>query len=855
MLLNIQAQKPCVCIFANSTGGADSGSSESAENIQCRDMFSFNADGENMNRTNRRTAIILAITIFFSSISFSGCGEEPETISLGQWLVLVDQTFGMDSYQSDTPYFENISETDTYFDAVQIAAEWEVIDTEQPIDVEEILTWNTALITLVNVGSFLPVDTAEEDKIEYAIEHFDKSIRTYWMQRDIEASKAVALLGIAHEQWVGATYDHVIEEVTYKDDVVDLTKEEIKTDGYTVEDGIVKIPVSSGVELKAGEVYVLPVGENRFTVQAYKAENVYQDGEYIYIENSSDELTLEDVAEELFVEETYEPTMDRAIIYDAEGNIMSVGSELLSAFRTEDGDSGGFRLAGGKVQDCGFLNKMKIKQTLTVKGYEIAYEITTDGKFDFKATVKSSNLLNSEDVKLKGAMNLGVSDLEITNKVDWGLLKGLKSASLKLNYKRQLSFGLELSGKLMDLVGAPYDNRNGGFVKNFKNASFRTRSGEGAETIKWKTIKVASVDLFPKGVARLCIDINLVIAANGSASVEITESGVKGLEYKNHNLRAINESTKSASIQAKGSIEMTLGVGPALYVIGLKKCIIGTQCMGGVGIEAKVTPHLADSEMHLIEEMSAIKDIAPEIIMTWTSAIITAEVPEIMQIAQERGGIYRNENESVALHWDVCTDITEYFILKIELTDKSLVSDVLNDKITTKIEIFGKNNAKLFSMHVDNGDWSSAWASKKTGWNTDSAACTLKYIPFDGEESAEKEEAAESEKVEIAADTGSDRHVTVEGDMIVLDSVMLTIMTEEKTGIAVTKIPEGYTWEDLQFKSGDEKIVLVDDAGNLTGVAEGSAIVTVSTKDGKYKSYCAVTVLADNTFEFSPIAI
>ncbi|MCM1190296.1 MAG: hypothetical protein NC541_13500 [bacterium] len=813
-----------------------------------------------MNRTNRRTAIILAITIFFSSISFSGCGEEPETISLGQWLVLVDQTFGMNSYQSDTPYFENISETDTYFDAVQIAAEWEVIDTEQPIDVEEILTWNTALITLVNVGSFLPVDTAEEDKIEYAIEHFDKSIRTYWMQRDIEASKAVALLGIAHEQWVGATYDHVIEEVTYKDDVVDLTKEEIKTDGYTVEDGIVKIPVSSGVELKAGEVYVLPVGENRFTVQAYKAENVYQDGEYIYIENSSDELTLEDVAEELFVEETYEPTMDRAIIYDAEGNIMSVGSELLSAFRTEDGDSGRFRLAGGKVQDCGLgiLDNMKIKQTFTIEGYEITCEIVPDGKFDFKATVKSGNLLESEDkklqdsqnAKLQGAISLGISELEITNKVDWGLFKGLKSASLKLNYKTQFSLGFELSGKLMDLVGAPYDNRNGGFPKNFINAPFKTRSDEGAKTIKWKTIKVASVDLFPKGVARVCIDINLVIGANGSVSVEVTESGVKGLEYKNHNLRVINESTKNTNAQAKGSIEMTLGAGPALYVFGLKKSIIGIQGMGGVRIEAKVTTHLADSEMHLIEEMS-IEDIAPEIITTWTSAIITAEVPVIMQIAQERGGIYRNEGESVTLHWDLCVDITEYFVLKIELTDKSLVSDVLSGKITTKFE----SNVKLFSMHVDNGDWSSAWASKKTGWNTDSAACTLKYIPFDGEESAEKEEAAESEKVEIAADTGSDRHVTVEGDMIVLDSVMLTIMTEEKTGIAVTKIPEGYTWEDLQFKSGDEKIVLVDDAGNLTGVAEGSAIVTVSTKDGKYKSYCAVTVLADNTFEFSPIAI
>lgn len=78
----------------------------------------------------------------------------------------------------------------------------------------------------------------------------------------------------------------------------------------------------------------------------------------------------------------------------------------------------------------------------------------------------------------------------------------------------------------------------------------------------------------------------------------------KGIEYKNNNIRFINTSDKDIDISAKAKIEATLGIGPALYTVGLKKPIIGVQGKFGAGASASIVLHLVDSENHLIEEAS-----------------------------------------------------------------------------------------------------------------------------------------------------------------------------------------------------------------------------------------------------------
>ena len=79
--------------------------------------------------------LMVIVTLLSMVMSFSGCStQQNNALTVGQWLMLVDEAFGMQSYTTDEPYFENVNKENPYFAAVQIAAEWDVIDKNKQID-------------------------------------------------------------------------------------------------------------------------------------------------------------------------------------------------------------------------------------------------------------------------------------------------------------------------------------------------------------------------------------------------------------------------------------------------------------------------------------------------------------------------------------------------------------------------------------------------------------------------------------------------------------------------------------------------------------------------------------------------
>ena len=56
------------------------------------------------------------------------------------------------------------------------------------------------------------------------------------------------------------------------------------------------------------------------------------------------------------------------------------------------------------------------------------------------------------------------------------------------------------------------------------------------------------------------------------------------------------------------------------------------------------------------------------------------------------------------------------------------------------------------------------------------------------------------------------------------------------------ELKEKFMDQELIFSSSNEKVIQVDDVGNLISVGEGSAIITVSTKDQKQKQDLIVNV-------------
>jgi uncharacterized protein YjdB len=94
--------------------------------------------------------------------------------------------------------------------------------------------------------------------------------------------------------------------------------------------------------------------------------------------------------------------------------------------------------------------------------------------------------------------------------------------------------------------------------------------------------------------------------------------------------------------------------------------------------------------------------------------------------------------------------------------------------------------------------------------------------------------------------------VTVQAAAIPVTGVSLG---KTATGIAVngteelthTVAPSNATNKKVRWSSSNSAVVIVDSNGKITGVAAGTAIVTVTTDDGQYSAGCAVTVQQGQT--------
>ena len=770
---------------------------------------------------------ILALIIACSSIlSLAGCSTKGQyTLTVGEWLEMVNGSFGMLSYNSDEPYFSNVDADNKYYEAVQIATEWDVISTDDNIDVDKNLKWQDALVTLVNVGNFLPMDRTIEEKIDCAIASFDQKIRKYWMNRDISLEDATALLAEAQNSWANRKYSTPVEEKKFADGVVDLTEEKIN---YEVNNDVIVIDGVLEETVSAGDTYVLPSCENSLGTKIFKAENIVVEDGKTYIKNSNEEINAEEVIEELFLQETIVPTATNSVVYDGNGNVIGGNAALV------DGASGvDF---SGETPTIGYLGSgtavaqgvaVTNKHTFKIDGYEVSLSYKLDGGFDLEAGVKKDM-----GDGWTWSVSAGVSNVDVTNEIDISWFK-LKSALVKLDYDTKTTFAVKYEQKLVDKVFAPYNNGNGKGLTNLKKAVLKDSAkagGNGAQTIK-----LCSVDVYSIGVARVCLDVNLQITIEGSVKIVVTTSNSKGVEYKNGNLRFINDTNKNFDIESKAKIEATIGVGPALYAVGLKKQIIGFQAAFGVGAAATVKMHLADVDNHLIEECS-FEDTPPEAYSAFMQADITADSTVIQAVAESQGGEYRAAaGTMVQLHTDICIDIALYWILKLGITDTSWAADLLGGKIKISYDAIGEKNGKFAYVHVEDFDFIKGFSNIVFGSQANSAnLCTKQYKPFDKAEEVKEEDQSFENK---------DDDTILKGDRIVLSEISGKINIGDKYNIDIEQLPKGYEAKDIKVKVKDKKTAKVNADGSVEGLNAGSTMVTVYTADEKYFAYVALTVV------------
>ena len=89
-------------------------------------------------------------------------------------------------------------------------------------------------------------------------------------------------------------------------------------------------------------------------------------------------------------------------------------------------------------------------------------------------------------------------------------------------------------------------------------------------------------------------------------------------------------------------------------------------------------------------------------------------------------------------------------------------------------------------------------------------------------------------------DDGGDENVQVIG--VALDKVTETIKVGETLQLNATVIPSDATNKNVNWSSTDSTILTVNSNGLVTAIAQGSAIVFVTTEDGNHLATCSVVV-------------
>lgn len=798
-------------------------------------------------------SFMLVISLLIGSFyGLDGCGKKETAgtayITQGEWITLINEAFGMYGYEETTPYYSNVTMGNPYFEQIQIAREWDVIDDSvSEFDTSAYVSYGFAAVTLVNVTGFVPKDVTSGQKISIAqdmgfivTENEDYNIEEYITYND-----AVLSLYFAKQQWANLTFDHVIEEVEFADDVVNYIEEDF-TD-YEIKDGKTYIPAYAYQEMQEGDIYVVPANKDNLVASAFEVQDVYQEGDYFVIENKPDTEDILEHIENLNIEETYAPDLLASNFYDGNGNLVYQGSEYAYEQKLAADKEYTAQNLLSREDDFDF-SEAKAKKSkefsFEVQGFRISGTIS-DKSFQFKmekpiewSHKTGDGNKKNEKGKAKIFYSGSVEDIGYTSdiKMSWGKLQHARAS---VDYKTTQQAGIEVSESVKLFRSAPYNNGNGKFITNLKKAltsDMVPGYARGAEAITGK-IKIGSFDLASIGITKARLEIYVYLEANGKMSIRCTCQATKGVEYTNGKLRFINTETQTRDFFLNASLEAGLDFKFSLESFGC--CVVGAELKAGLGIQANLIVYFVDEENHLIESGN-LGETDIEIVKELEKNGATISLQDMQRIAEQQGGVYvgTDTTENIPLHMDNCLEVSLYVKVSLGITSDCLLAKVVKSVKDAKVE--WKDD--LLAVHVDDLSDLSFYGLMTGRKKTE---CTKHFTPFDGQE--DETEMDESEENDTQTDGMK------KGDYLGISQYSMSLEAGETGQIQVSVLPLGYMIEDVRFECADENIAKVSEDGTVLGIKNGVTYIKIYIPDTNFEMRCAVLVGQEEIVPLTPL--
>ncbi|MBQ8086377.1 MAG: hypothetical protein IJ232_09765 [Lachnospiraceae bacterium] len=365
---------------------------------------------------------LAVISIAISAVIIYRSGDKVRApkendISRFEWLKMLCEETGIIECSNDEPYFEDVVSTSEYFNYVQSAVEWDVIDDKTHFNGDDLVSGKFIALTALKTldQSSLQRELGTEDEIN------EKELLRYAIDQNLISEDKVHLgftkqecehvLSVLNDLHYNKLWQQDYEDVTYKDNVTVLSSEDIEE--IIENEKVIVIKQDKAESLKADDVIVYDSRENKVK-KAGRIDSMSKDGRC-----TIRDVELSDVIERITVLDVGEITFeDIARYYGAEveksvtGNITPTNM----AFFDLEHENKGFKIElKVEEEDTQRYLALAFTDNETENGFSIPITDVTDLEGDYSAEINVDRIFvgGKVDYKVTAPLSKGLKYMEL----------------------------------------------------------------------------------------------------------------------------------------------------------------------------------------------------------------------------------------------------------------------------------------------------------------------------------------------------------------------------------------------------------------------------------------------------------
>lgn len=575
--------------------------------------------------------MLLALTTMATLLPLNGCVIK-DFITRGEWISMLSETFGMDSYTKDTPAYSDVTSESSIFAYVQSAAEWGVLPvfSGDRLEISKTVTRKEAASTAALAAGYKPGDSFDADSaISYAVENKildnSKKLTAHMTKEECEA-----MLSAARKAYLNIPFTEKAVAVK-TEDVVDIS-DSIPADKITATSGGLSFPgktytnaagqtaatvntASGEKEVTAGSILITPGSQINPAGVAHKIVSISGGDGTVFV--GTEAPTLEELYDELDVDMTVEANPDNIIW--ATGFTGGPASSTGMSYN----DGGSYRLDLLAVNNGPCQIVPLDSRSYTTKAHA-DFEFG-NGKFEKSYPPKK----NSSNLGVgKGAQALNESNFSYNKTPSIEDFKGkTDSWTENLKVENKFSGGYKISGyidinaitvrttvdyKRTKWLKIPYGVENASIEVSSDITSYLKLEGNLKEELKVGSVPIP---IAATGLS-VSVDLYIYVTADGTLEVKATAGSSAKVEYAGGKLRQAGESHMEASVDAALEINFGANVSATLDALGIIKIVDAGVKVGGnlsasahIGGSCKVSEDNGVSKITYQESLSIKADL------------------------------------------------------------------------------------------------------------------------------------------------------------------------------------------------------------------------------------------------------